>query len=135
MVCAPCEGGVNNFYALVHDERQRQDDSTVVLEVVEIYRQCVRDAMLTRIVMFGGDPVFQSIAAELATVLNIDVDESSTLLWPTSHAIYEAAANIQLTEDLESTAEIPHLDSGIEEIPQLSKDDSAVALAIEAAHD
>ena len=90
---------MNNFYALVHQANQRHTrcDRSVVSEIVELYRDCIRDAMLNRIVMFGGDPVFQSIAAELASVLDIDVREATQLLWSPAHAIYNAAASVQST--------------------------------------
>ena len=77
-------------------------------DVVQTYRDSVRDAMLLRISMFGSDPTFQAIAAELATMLNIDVEEATRLLWPISNCIYEAAANVQSTGHLAEILGMKH---------------------------
>lgn len=80
---------MNNFHALIAE-------CELNAAVVETYRDIVRDKMLERICMFGSTRVFQAIAAELGAKISVDVAEATRLLWPTSHAIYEAAANTTL---------------------------------------
>ena len=87
------EEGANTTPSEVIDN-VKKFDALVVAE----YHICVRNAMLHRIMMFGGTAIFQTIAAELAQAIDIDVEESTQLLWPTAHAIYQAAANHNMPE-------------------------------------
>ena len=65
--------------------------------VIQHYRECVKDVMLGRIVMFGADTDFEHIAQCLSEDLDIDIRKATELLWPVSHSIYAAAANTQST--------------------------------------
>jgi hypothetical protein len=58
---------------------------------IELYQGFVRDAMLERIVAFGGDPVFRLLCISLADSADISGLEASSHLWPTTQEIYQGA--------------------------------------------
>ena len=65
-------------------------------DILVHYVNRVRNAMLERIVMFGGDDAFVSICREMACELHITNADAAGLLWPTTHAIYRAAECVNI---------------------------------------
>ena len=84
---------MNNFHALVHDEQKKRKIVACNYRnaVVQLHRDCIREQMLNRIVMFAADKEFNIIVDSLAPWLEISRCDAVDLLWSESHRIYKAA--------------------------------------------
>ena len=91
---------MNSFQELVHEaqselsRRRDIDDALIIAE----YQTATRNALLERIVMFGGTHEFQKLATELAEAINVTIETATAMLWAVSNAIYQAAVTAKMPE-------------------------------------
>ena len=111
---------MNSFHALV---AECEYNELILAE----FRAATRNALLERICMFGGDPVFQSIAAELARAIDATIETATAKLWPECHALYEAAAKLPLATNTKPASDSNvnhglHLDNRSDSLTRRSND-------------
>jgi len=66
-------------------------DAEIRLVIIDEYRAALRDLMINRISVMGGDEAFQTLARELAERLGCELMEAGMLLHPIAYAICKAA--------------------------------------------
>ncbi|MEQ8860123.1 MAG: hypothetical protein RIC56_15885 [Pseudomonadales bacterium] len=67
-------------------------------QIIAEYQALIADLMLSELVAFGAHPVFQTLARELAVLVDIPAEEAAGELLKVSRAIYQQAASVPAQE-------------------------------------